>query len=192
LAKFGFVWRNAGRYETVRLLWDTLESLDITPRHAWESERKRAEAESGSTVETRIAISSPGEGHGGNGEYNPEEDEDHEDENEEVREARTAAVVDDDDRVRHVPRQVRSLKRPEQMPPSDIQRAILQSPQKCPNYSCTLKPLTSRVLKELGVVTRGNPRLEFEKRVMRNLGVLKGKGRVEEHKAKNRRIRLPE
>jgi len=37
---------------------------------------------------------------------------------------------------------------------------------------------------------RGNPRLEFEKRVMRNLGALKRKGLVEEYKAKNRRIRL--
>ncbi|MDN3510104.1 MAG: hypothetical protein QY310_08460 [Candidatus Jettenia sp. CY-1] len=46
------------------------------------------------------------------------------------------------------------------------------------------------VLKELGVRTRGNPRLEFEKRVMRNLGVLKRKGLVEEYKAKNKRVRL--
>ncbi len=46
------------------------------------------------------------------------------------------------------------------------------------------------VLKELGVRTRGNPRLEFEKRVMRNLGVLKRKGLVEEYKAKNKRVRF--
>lgn len=46
------------------------------------------------------------------------------------------------------------------------------------------------MLKELGVLTRGNPRLEFEKRVMRNLGALKRKGAAEEYKAKNRRVRL--
>ena len=76
------------------------------------------------------------------------------------------------------------------MPPLDIQNAIVQVLQKCPNHTCTLKSLTSRVLKELGVLTRGNPRLEFEKRVMRNLGALKRKGLIEEYKAKNRRVRL--
>jgi hypothetical protein len=81
-------------------------------------------------------------------------------------------------------------RRPEDMPPQDIQTAILKSLQKCPNHSCTLKSLTSRVLKQLGVLTRGNPRLEFEKRVMRNLGALKRKGIAEEYKAKNRRVRL--
>jgi hypothetical protein len=80
--------------------------------------------------------------------------------------------------------------RPEEMHPLDIQNAILQCIQKCPNHSCTLKSLTSRVLKELEMSTRGNPRLEFEKRVMRNLGALKRKQIVEEYKSKNKRVRI--
>ncbi|MFX1476305.1 MAG: hypothetical protein ACFFCO_12630, partial [Promethearchaeota archaeon] len=58
------------------------------------------------------------------------------------------------------------------------------------NNTCTEKSITSRVLKELGVITRGNPRAEFEKRVKRNVGTLKRKGLVEEYRAKNRRLRL--
>ena len=41
------------------------------------------------------------------------------------------------------------------------------------------------------MLTRGNPRVEFDKRVIRNLGALKRKGLVEEYKAKNKRIWLP-
>ncbi|MEW5923119.1 MAG: AAA domain-containing protein [Candidatus Zixiibacteriota bacterium] len=73
---------------------------------------------------------------------------------------------------------------------SEIQNAILESLRKCPNHSCTLQSLTSRVLRELGVLTRGNPRLEFEKRVLRNLGNLERKEIIEKYRAKNRRIRL--
>ncbi len=73
---------------------------------------------------------------------------------------------------------------------SDIQNAIIDSLHKCPNRTCTLKSMTSRVLKELQIITRGNPRTEFEKRVMRNLSILEDKEIIERYKAKNRRIRL--
>jgi len=76
------------------------------------------------------------------------------------------------------------------MPSISIQNGIVRFLEKCPNRSCTLKSLTTRVLRELEVRTRGNPRLEFEKRVMRGLEVLKRKELVEEYKSKNRRIRL--
>jgi len=78
----------------------------------------------------------------------------------------------------------------EELPPLVIQNAIAQCLRKCPNRTCTVKSLTSRVLKELGILTRGNPRLEFEKRVMRNLDALKNKGHLEEYKSRNKRIRL--
>ena len=72
----------------------------------------------------------------------------------------------------------------------EIQDAILSALSKCPNQSCTLHSVTSRVLKEVGVLTRGNPRLEFERRVMRSVDSLEKRGRIEKYKAKNRRIRL--
>jgi len=80
--------------------------------------------------------------------------------------------------------------RPETLSAISIQKAIIAALSKCPNNTCTEKSITSRVLKELDVVTRGNPRAEFETRVKRNIGTLKRKGLVEEYKAKNKRLRL--
>ena len=62
--------------------------------------------------------------------------------------------------------------------------------RECSNHTCTRKSITGRVLKQLGIRTRGKPRAEFEKRVMLNIGAMKRKGSVEEYMAKNRRIRL--
>lgn len=72
----------------------------------------------------------------------------------------------------------------------EIQDAIIQALSKCPNRSCTMHSLTSRVLKELGILTRGNPRKIFEKRVMHALEALEAKGVVQKYKAKNNRVRL--
>ena len=48
----------------------------------------------------------------------------------------------------------------------------------------------SRVLREVGILTRGNPRKVFERRVMRCLNTFEGQGVIEKYKAKNNRIRL--
>jgi hypothetical protein len=53
-----------------------------------------------------------------------------------------------------------------------------------------LHSLTARVLKEVGVLTRGKPREAFERRTMRCVGNLEKSGRVETYKAKNQRLRL--
>ena len=71
-----------------------------------------------------------------------------------------------------------------------IQEAILQALSKCPNQSCTIHSMTSRVLKELGILTRGTPRMEFERRVMHSLGILERRALIEKYKAKNKRVRL--
>ena len=39
-------------------------------------------------------------------------------------------------------------------------------------------------------MTRGNPREEFEKRVMRSMILLEGREKLEKYKAKNLRVRL--
>ena len=72
----------------------------------------------------------------------------------------------------------------------EIQNAIINALSKCPNQSCTLHSVASRVLKEVGVLTRGNPRKVFEHRVMRSLNTLEEQGIIEKYKAKNNRIRL--
>ncbi len=159
-------------------LWETLERLRISPRHAWESDRQ--ESETDTSAEQRESQSGEAE----------EVEEETEDESAEEHEESPHAQQTDGRLDRALEYARSNRRRPEELPPLDIQNAIVQVLQKCPNHTCTLKSLTSRVLKELGVLTRGNPRLEFEKRVMRNLGALKRKGLIEEYKAKNRRVRL--
>ena len=83
-----------------------------------------------------------------------------------------------------------SGRRVEDVEPSEIRDVILQVLSKCPNQSCTVDSMTSRVLKELGIVTRGKPRNEFTKQVGRRLTLLEKQGRIETYKAKNRRVRL--
>lgn len=83
-----------------------------------------------------------------------------------------------------------SARRPNDVSAAEIQDAIVRALSKCPNQSCTLHSLTTRVLREIGVITRGNPRLEFEKRVMRGLATLEARDVVERYRAKNKRIRL--
>ena len=73
---------------------------------------------------------------------------------------------------------------------AQIRDAIISVLSKCPNQSCTLHSLTSRVLKEVGVLTHGNPRIEFERRVMRSLAALETQESVERYRAKNKRVRL--
>lgn len=83
-----------------------------------------------------------------------------------------------------------SSRRTEDIAADEIQNAILQALAKCPNYSCTLHSLTARVLKELGVLTRGKPRETFERRTVRAVSILEKRGLIETYKAKNRRLRL--
>lgn len=83
-----------------------------------------------------------------------------------------------------------SGRRVEEITNEEIQTAIRSALAKCPNHSCTLHSMTSRILKEVGVLTRGNPRKTFERRVMRCLNALEEQGIIEKYKAKNNRIRL--
>ena len=81
-------------------------------------------------------------------------------------------------------------RRVEEVTVMEIQNAIIKALSKCPNQSCTVHSMASRVLKEVGVLTRGNPRKVFERRVMRCLNTLEGQEVIEKYKAKNNRIRL--
>jgi very-short-patch-repair endonuclease len=83
-----------------------------------------------------------------------------------------------------------SGRRAEEITAAEIEEAILQALSKCPNHSCTLHSLTARVLREVGVLTRGKPREAFERRTMRCVSTLEKGGRIESYKAKNRRLRL--
>lgn len=73
---------------------------------------------------------------------------------------------------------------------SEIRSAVLDAIADCPNRSCTVDSLTTRVLRFLGVVTRGKPRAEFAKRVVQMTKVLQNEGRIESYRSKNERVRL--
>jgi hypothetical protein len=96
---------------------------------------------------------------------------------------------EDDKSIKH---QDVNDRRPEEIPAAEIQISILAALSKCPNKTCTQHSITSRVLKELGIITRGQPFAEFERRVLRSLGVLEARNRLARYKAKNKRLRLIE
>ncbi|MEA3429470.1 MAG: AAA domain-containing protein, partial [Thermodesulfobacteriota bacterium] len=85
---------------------------------------------------------------------------------------------------------IQSRRHPEEVSTQEISDAIINALKICPNHSCTLHSLTGRVLKEVGVLTRGKPRARFERRVNRMANALCEKDRIEKYKAKNERIRL--
>jgi len=85
---------------------------------------------------------------------------------------------------------IQSRRHPEEVSTQEISDAIINALKNCPNHSCTLHSLTGRVLKEVGVLTRGKPRARFERRVNRITNSLCEKDRIEKYKAKNERIRL--
>jgi len=73
---------------------------------------------------------------------------------------------------------------------TEIGEAITRVLQRCPNNSCTMHSLTARVLKDLGILTRGRPRKRFENRVLHTVSNLEKRDKVEKYKAKNQRLRL--
>ena len=153
-------------------LWKELEEQKIYPENRWQEEKRRKEevssdnaAHSADDVEDEIILERA------NGEENNTIGKDRLDQ------------VDTEDLSE-------DKQRPETISARTIRGAILATLEKCPNNTCTVKSITSRVLKELGIITRGNPRLEFERRVTRNIGLLTQEGHIEEYKAKNKRLRL--
>lgn len=73
---------------------------------------------------------------------------------------------------------------------AEIDDAILAILKSCPNNSCTVKSMHTRVLKELKIITRGNPRIQFQKRVKTCIDNLVHKGVIEKYQSKNERVRL--
>lgn len=61
---------------------------------------------------------------------------------------------------------------------------------KCPNRTCTVESLPTKVLKAMNIRTRSGPRAEFAKRVQRMAVKLERKGILERYTATNERYRL--
>jgi len=71
-----------------------------------------------------------------------------------------------------------------------ISKAIQTVLSKCPNRTCTVESLSTKILKSLDIRTRSGPRIEFAKRVMRISEKLERKGVIERYKSTNERFRL--
>ncbi|MEZ4536637.1 MAG: DUF4011 domain-containing protein [Cyanobacteriota/Melainabacteria group bacterium] len=78
----------------------------------------------------------------------------------------------------------------EEVSNTEITDAIIEVLKDCPNNSCTVDSLPKRVLKHIGVRTRGKPRSQFTSRVLSCLRNLVYKDVVERYRAKNERIRI--
>jgi len=170
-------------------LWEQLTRRGILPECQWSDQRRKNEEGKHSGTKPDAAVeettvrshsdSRTVAAHG-HPEVAPEDGPQNEEEtSEQIYPARSTAHDNE-----------RNNQRPENLPPGKIQRAIIEALEECPHGTCTVKSITSRVLKQLGIRTRGNPRAEFERRVKRNVGVLKRKELIEEYKAKNKRLRL--
>ena len=149
-------------------LWLMLENLNIAPFISPMSHSKSK------TVELRN--------------FNQSEEDDFDDEFE------NSEAESDDDRHSgiHLPTPDSEVgsQRAQDIKSIEIEDAIVSALSKCPNQTCTVNSLTSRVLKELDILTRGKPRNIFEVRVLRACDSLEKKGIVEKYTATNQRIRL--
>ncbi|MHA2251502.1 MAG: AAA domain-containing protein [Candidatus Kariarchaeaceae archaeon] len=154
-------------------IWDELDRRNIYPEHRWEEERRREELS--------IEISTE--------DFNMESAHEVHNSSKTMQKAADGNDSSDQDLFSEYDGVKKKLS-PRSIPARLIQNAIVSALNKCPHNTCTTKSLTKRVLKELGIITRGNPRLEFEKRVKRNVAALSQKGVIEEYKAKNNRLRL--
>lgn len=155
---------------TLKPLWEELEKRRIYPENRWQEERKRKE-----NIPIDIVDDSEAEDEADNKLATCEE-------GRRTIKKRRESIVSANRKKDKIHKESISARA--------IQSAIIAVLEKSPNNTCTVKSITSRVLKELGRITRGNPRLEFERRVMRNIKVLTQNGHVENYKSKNQRLRL--
>lgn len=71
-----------------------------------------------------------------------------------------------------------------------LKNIIVETIDDCPNGTCTSDSIATRILKKLGVVTRGEPRKQFEDRVEVEIAALIAEGSIKAYKAKNTRLRV--
>lgn len=177
---------------TMESLWVQLKQLEIYPEHDWGEERRKQEKDADeSSMESDLGSMEEEETiRDFEAEEMPEAEEaqsndryytDAIQKDETIPEGRLDSALEFGKKL---------IKRPEDLSARTIQQSIKAALADCPHQTCTTKSITSRVLKKLGIRTRGNPWAEFDRRVKRNIGVLKRKGIVEEYKAKNKRLRL--
>ncbi len=81
-------------------------------------------------------------------------------------------------------------KRVDDVDDATIGQVIQAVLSKCPNRTCTVESLPTKVLKAMEIRTRSGPRVEFAKRVERMAAKLERKGVIARYTATNERYRL--
>lgn len=88
------------------------------------------------------------------------------------------------------PARPRSGRQVTDVKPSEIRETILLT---LAGGSCKQEDVAKRLLQRMGIVTRGKPREDFERKVERQLNSLEKNQRIVKYQtAKNRRVRLPD
>lgn len=72
----------------------------------------------------------------------------------------------------------------------DLENSVVNILLNSPNNTCMIDGVSTKILKELEVRTRGNPRKQFDKKVKQAISSLARKGKIYKYKAKNERIGL--
>ncbi len=75
------------------------------------------------------------------------------------------------------------------MSSEDLRKTIISTVKSCVNQTCTQDSLVTRVLKEMDIHSRGEPRKNFADRVDRELAILIEEKSIKVYKAKNVRLR---
>lgn len=81
-------------------------------------------------------------------------------------------------------------KRVDDVDDATIRQTIQTVLNSCPNRTCTVESLPTKVLRAMDIRTRSGPRAEFAKRIQRMATKLEGKGVIERYTATNERFRL--
>jgi hypothetical protein len=71
-----------------------------------------------------------------------------------------------------------------------LQSLIVDTVSECKNGSCTRDSLPTRLLKFMGIISRGEPRQQFVDRVEKELAKLIDDNKIQPYKAKNKRLRV--
>ena len=76
------------------------------------------------------------------------------------------------------------------IPIMELESLVIKILFNSPNNTCIEENITTRILKDLSINTRGTPRNQFEKKVNKAIRNLIIAGRVYQYKSKNKRIGL--
>jgi len=86
--------------------------------------------------------------------------------------------------------QIKNIQQALALKSSDIRSLITDTLRSRPNYSCVKDALPGLILKRINVISRGNPRKVFSRKIIQSIRYLENNGSIETYRSKNIRVRL--